>query len=1607
MTSENPKNIISNIRKNYGIKSDGTQSDDFAFISSNLKNAIEQLSTGLYGKDIHFILELIQNAEDNNYSNVSPDLKFVVLDDDPTQTPGSDGCLCVFNNESGFEKSNVESISQIGKSTKTKIQGYIGEKGIGFKSVFIVSESPHIYSNGYSFKFKENDTSIGLSYVVPYWLDSMPSIVNENSTNTAILLPLKPGKKTEIVNKLKGVKPETIIFLTKLENLSVDLRSESTSIDLIRDTTHKPIIDLLIQKNNKEPEINRYWLHSDIFSVPDDINEDKRKDVIERELTIAFPLDSNNAGMVFAFLPTEEDSGFPFLINTDFMLTANRESIKSDTKWNRWLRDELAGLIVQGLTEISKDDNYVKNIYGYIPLVEEINSLKEYFSPVCESVHKILTDKEIILTDMNKYVLSSIARLASKKVRKLFGGNTRSSAFNDFSFVNLDIEKHSKRLQAIGVKNFSHHDFKNCISDYQWLSSKDISWFYDLYEYAQGMVKPFGTTLNKLKAIPTQNKRLVSSSQQQIYFPSNHKLIKNIEKVGNASEYPEVSFLNEELLVLLSNNKELLAWVTNNFEIIDFSISTYIGSTLVPWLNDNVDNLNEQTFLSSMHLVLEFWSDITAEVRKIIGKKCPVLLENGKIINPDKLKGTELLVPRLLDKEKGWQIILKNEEDYSHVDVLSNKYISLVDIDSKLLAEFFSSINAETIPDLRQYSGSRHAHPSILYISNIFNGFNDDYSEAPALSTWMPPLFFYDEEQRRNKKNRLALLHWLDAILEHRETLLKYGVIKWFYYAPKSRQTGSGLYYYLTKEQWISTSKGLKKPGEVFVESKQIKEMFGNRLAYLKDDISPELCEFLGIKSEVTNRTVLDYLHELSKTTDVDIKLIKKLYKYLDDYGDDFSEEFLDEKLIYIPNSEKKWYSSSQVIWDDNSKVLGKLYGWLSDVYESSDLKKFFLNKLNVSETVKNEDLAKAWLQLPNRIDLNPEDIEASLDKIYPQLLIESKSLDEHPDWWHEFTTNVKLWTQGDEFVDNDEVYAADDTYLRNLFNDELNFIWKPVRFPHNALSTLYSELSISLLSESIDVSLDNSGDVDLLITPLFITEHSKLLLCYLIFNDSPEKYEELIKSGALKELLQSVEAKTDSLEIRYDVTGSWVSKTVNDKNAFLDISKRLLYFCSEVDHEDVLDDVAEVIARSIWGTFYKKHEDHVRITLSILNEDRFKKIRDKKGWNLPPDIRKEAVKLIAKSGQVSSEDTPEPSKEPEPKPESEKSGPTRSGDSASSSGSTGRQSGQSAHNGRDYSSSGRQQSKNGVHSGSGKSSGSGQSGGASSGSVSGNRSRAGKSRSQGIASSSNQARRNQMRSYVANEYDDDLNSNSDEDFEAKQKAQEARNELGRQGELEVVDDLKAKGYVVTRMPENNKGYDIEAINPATSEILYIEVKGDSFNWNDKGVGISPSQYHFGLEKRSSFYLAVVENLRSSPRTIYYIQDPMSQITQYRFDSEWVGVSTSIKSVKTGELINQSVVEALSEQTESDICKDIIKYCDEQGYPYPDIGIELVNDAGAVIFEDIELAWEHESIGVLLSQDERDEAEAVDNQWSFYVVDDYSEITNRLDAVFNIDTKCE
>ena len=117
------------------------------------KNFIKQLTSmlstgedGVYDNSLRYIFELIQNVDDCDYQdplNASLQIKF----------SENSGRIILKYNETGFTPLNIFAVTGIAEAAKNiqagKVQ--IGEKGIGFKSVFGVAHRVWIQSGKFSF----------------------------------------------------------------------------------------------------------------------------------------------------------------------------------------------------------------------------------------------------------------------------------------------------------------------------------------------------------------------------------------------------------------------------------------------------------------------------------------------------------------------------------------------------------------------------------------------------------------------------------------------------------------------------------------------------------------------------------------------------------------------------------------------------------------------------------------------------------------------------------------------------------------------------------------------------------------------------------------------------------------------------------------------------------------------------------------------------------------------------------------------------------------------------------------------------------------------------------------------------------------------------------------------------------------------------------------------------------------------------------------------------------------------------------------------------------------------------------------------------------------
>ena len=107
--------------------------------------------------------QLIQNADDCNFADDGR-LRQLHLE-------CGDDALVSYHNEQGFQPRDLYAMCQVGESSKLAGSGKIGRKGIGFKSVFQITDRPLIISPPFRFCF-DTPSRGTFGYIVPSWVDA-------------------------------------------------------------------------------------------------------------------------------------------------------------------------------------------------------------------------------------------------------------------------------------------------------------------------------------------------------------------------------------------------------------------------------------------------------------------------------------------------------------------------------------------------------------------------------------------------------------------------------------------------------------------------------------------------------------------------------------------------------------------------------------------------------------------------------------------------------------------------------------------------------------------------------------------------------------------------------------------------------------------------------------------------------------------------------------------------------------------------------------------------------------------------------------------------------------------------------------------------------------------------------------------------------------------------------------------------------------------------------------------------------------------------------------------------------------------------------------------
>lgn len=311
---------------------------------------------GIYAGDTdlmnaRFIFELVQNVDDCKYKDVNDcklNIRFDIKND----------VISLEYNELGFQPENVMAITGLGNSTKnhkkasdvktekellsTDLQE-IGEKGIGFKSIFGLAKNVKIISQYFNFGIDREN------FFVPVVGDYSDF---QYTDKTILELTLDDGMVGELYHFLKEkyddvsaiVNENPILFLNKLTEIQYyasedDFFGFRVSRGTINSeyTDEETRIEFFASDRSRNKVIDAYrFIHQIEYSVAEcraryGEQEDSTR---KHKIVVIAPKrpDLIEEGRIYSFFATKERVNAPFIIHAPFRLNSGRTKIDSQSQ---------------------------------------------------------------------------------------------------------------------------------------------------------------------------------------------------------------------------------------------------------------------------------------------------------------------------------------------------------------------------------------------------------------------------------------------------------------------------------------------------------------------------------------------------------------------------------------------------------------------------------------------------------------------------------------------------------------------------------------------------------------------------------------------------------------------------------------------------------------------------------------------------------------------------------------------------------------------------------------------------------------------------------------------------------------------------------------------------------------------------------------------------------------------------------------------------------------------------------------------------------------------------------------------------------------------------
>ncbi len=447
-----------------------------------------KLAEGLYDDRTHFIFELLQNAEDalgrrggwNGSRKIALSLNQTRL------------ALSHFGKP--FDVADVRSVCDIAESTKN--ESSIGRFGLGFKSVYTITDLPEIHSGDEDFAIE--------GYVFPKQVFR----TRRQPDETQIILPLKLEDMTamqEITAGFRHLGPDALLFLRHIDEINWNVEGGASG-SYLRNSSEAlgPNVRrvTVIGQESGQAEVDQNWLvfHHDVFS-----REQKKVGRVEIAFSLAtvksapgrWTIQSLAKSSVVVFFPTVVESHLGFLVQGPYRTTPSRDNIPLGDPWNQYLVKETASLLVEAMRWMHDKGMLDVSALRCLPLDREKFSQGSRFAPMFDAVQQAFLEQALLPAYGGDYVPASQAKLArTQELRDLFSPEQVAVlfGFRDAAWLSEDItqdkapEIRQYLMRELDIDEIRPEKLVERLTK-AFLEAQPDEWVLRLYEFLSGQEK--------------------------------------------------------------------------------------------------------------------------------------------------------------------------------------------------------------------------------------------------------------------------------------------------------------------------------------------------------------------------------------------------------------------------------------------------------------------------------------------------------------------------------------------------------------------------------------------------------------------------------------------------------------------------------------------------------------------------------------------------------------------------------------------------------------------------------------------------------------------------------------------------------------------------------------------------------------------------------------------------------------------------------------------------------------------------------------------------------------------------------------------------------------